>query len=120
MPKVTLTSLKLQRDFDFFKQSARKVVSKFFVIIFLKKSLLTQTSFPSDLLYAIKVTKKIGCAAVRNKIKRRIRHILKITSLDLSNMNDLAYIIIARSNKIASLDFIQISEDFSFAAKKCL
>jgi len=54
-----------------------------------------------EVRYGIVVKKKIGNAVIRNKIKRRLRHLIK--SLCISNSG--VYIIIVKSAQVATYDF---------------
>ena len=110
--------LKHQRDFDIFKSRGIKLVSKFFVLVYLDKSCLTDNFLDNHLPYAIKVTKKLGSAVMRNKIKRRIKHILLCAAKTYIKTNQLAYLIIARNNRVASQNFIVLQKDFDYIFKK--
>lgn len=58
------------------------------------------------------VTKKMGNAVARNRIKRRLRSALKAASPDMKSMHD--YVIISKA-KAATCPFSDLARDIAFA-----
>ena len=76
-----IISLKNQRQFDLVNSKGWKYYSRFFLaIVALDKSLYGH----DELALGMKVTRKLGNAVVRNKIKRRIRHLSRLISPNLA------------------------------------
>lgn len=75
----------------------KKSISNLYFVIYYKKSETNKFRF------AISVSKKIGNAVYRNKIKRRIREIIRLSK---DYISDYDFFIIVRSN-IKNLDFNQ-------------
>ncbi len=60
--------------------------------------------------------KKLGCAVVRNRAKRRLRELYRTTLPKMKPGYD--FVLVAR-NRTASADYAKLSADFMYAAKKC-
>jgi ribonuclease P protein component len=90
--------LKKKKDFQEVYQNGNKLVGKFFVIIFACNS--------GELHAGIVVSKKVGKAVIRNKMKRRIRAYLQEKSFVLSKK----MIIIARWHS-ANITWKQLNQD---------
>ena len=69
--------IRKNEEIEVIVKTGKKSVSKYFVIYYIENS----NSFNQ---YCISVSKKIGKAHVRNKIKRRIKDILMKNKMDLS------------------------------------
>lgn len=110
-----IDSLKNQKHFDLVNKNAAKLSSPYFLLVLSKdffgiEKIPKHANFPlsyksfdpqdstnslievriktnatSYLYFGMKVSKKLGNAVVRNKIKRRIRHIIQIISKMLEN-----------------------------------
>lgn len=105
-------SLKNQGEFDLVNRRARKIFTPFGIIIIASN---VQIRGNTDNLFAfgMKVSKKVSKKAViRNKIKRRVRHLIRLV-LDNStiNINDKAVIIIPRRN-FDIVDFAELKKVF--------
>jgi len=66
MQRLTLT-----KDYDLLRNSRKRVVGRFFIVVYLYAELLGGS------LAGFTVSKKVGNAVVRNKVKRRIRAFLR-------------------------------------------
>jgi ribonuclease P protein component len=62
--------------------------------------------------YAIKASKKIGNAVLRNKIKRRVRHILTNIAKDLPQVKQTAFIIVPKKT-CAIVNFANLQQEFA-------
>jgi ribonuclease P protein component len=66
-----MTRLTAKKDYESLRQSTRKVVGKYFLIVFEQDDSLAES------MAGITVSRKVGIAVVRNKVKRRIRAFLR-------------------------------------------
>lgn len=108
---MIITTIKNKKDFQELSHSKIKYFSKN-VIIATKK-----INDQKDLCYiGYIVTKRIGNAVVRNKIKRQFRHIIKDNYQNLMNPG-YNYVIIAKYN-INQASFSEIKRDIIFCLKK--
>jgi len=113
-----LESLSSQKDFNSFKLKGKKIVSKFFVIVFIAKDHLVNSFKEDSLIFGIKATKKIGNAVTRNKAKRRTKHFLRDLYLLQPNLaKNFAYLIIPRS-QLLNTNFETAFLDFLSTLKK--
>ncbi len=82
------------------------------------KNYLFSSFEKNSLIFGIKATKKIGNAVTRNKIKRRIKHILRdLNLLHPIFAENFAYLIIPRS-QILNINFETAFLDFVSTVKK--
>ncbi len=81
--------LKKNEEIEKVVKSGRKSVSNFFIIYNKENNSISN-------LYCVSVSKKIGKAHVRNKIKRRIKDILMKNKMDLRKK----YVIIIRKEAL--------------------
>jgi ribonuclease P protein component len=114
---VLISSLKNQKEFDLVNKLGKKFHSPYFITIIAKNStklfaklnvkgnidnlckksseILYNSS--NTLLFGMKVGKKLGNAVIRNKIKRRIRHLVRLLSKESKfKQNSWAMIVIPR------------------------
>lgn len=114
---MLISSLKNQKEFDLVNKVGKKFHSPYFITIIAKNStklfaklnvkgnidnlykksseILYNSS--NTLLFGMKVGKKLGNAVIRNKIKRRIRHLVRLLSKESKfKQNSWAMIIIPR------------------------
>ena len=97
---MLISSLKNQKEFDLVNKLGKKFHSPYFITIIAKNStklfaklnvkgnidnlckksseILYNSS--NTLLFGMKVGRKLGNAVIRNKIKRRIRHLVRLLS----------------------------------------
>lgn len=119
----SLISIKSQKHFAFVNQNGKKISSKFFLIVAASNDLnktLNAAQPESSLFYGLKVTKKLFKKAVdRNKVKRRIRHILRIIAkeLDFSFLEKYSLVIVARSG-MDKANFEELLYNFKSSLKK--
>ena len=90
MRKSPLVSLRKRADFDRVFNLKKSAANKFFVVY------AAPNNLPHNRL-GLSVSKKVGCAVVRNRIRRLIKESLRLKE-EISNGYDI--IVIARANEI--------------------
>ena len=101
--------VKKNEDFSYIIKKKQSIANRSFIIYYLKNDV-------GHARVGISVSKKLGKAVVRNKIKRQVRMIIKET-INLDDNYD--YIVIVR-NKFLDLDFISNLKEFNYLYKKIL
>jgi len=95
---LSITSLKNQKEFELINKLGKKFHEKYFILVIAKKLPKIFLESKYNVFLGIKVSRKLNKkAVVRNKIKRRIRHLIRII-FNNSNLKTikLAAIIIPR------------------------
>ncbi len=100
---------KKNEDFSRIIKRKQSMANRTFIIYYLKNDI-------GHARIGISVSKKLGKAVIRNKIKRQVRMIIKET-INLDDNYD--YIVIVR-NKFLDLDFISNLKEFNYLYKKIL
>ena len=96
-------------DFSYIIKHKQSLANRSFIIYYVKNDL-------NHARIGISVSKKLGKAVIRNKIKRQVRMIVQQTI----NFNDnYDYIVIVR-NKYLDLDFISNLNELKYLYKKIL
>ena len=98
-------------------KQATKIHSKHFILIKSPNFTSIQTDLPINLFFGMKVGGKLGKAVIRNKIKRRIRHIMRLLVKIPKITNNLALIIIPRKG-FEKVEFSILLNDFEKALLK--
>ena len=101
--------VKKNEDFSRIIKRKQSMDNRTFIIYYLKNDI-------GHARIGISVSKKLGKAVIRNKIKRQVRMIIKET-INLDDNYD--YIVIVR-NKFLDLDFISNLKEFNYLYKKIL
>ena len=73
--------LKTKSVYSLLRESKFKIVGKYFIVVYMYDEAITESAA------GITVSKKVGKAVVRNKVKRRIKAVLKDFSLPLLTRN---------------------------------
>lgn len=94
---VLIDSIKNQREFDLVnKQQNKRFYSDHFTLVIMRSF---KKGSKNRVFLGMKVIKKIGNAVIRNKIKRRIRHLFMITMKEYDQyINSEAFILIPKKN----------------------
>ena len=114
---VSLYSLRNQKKFDLVNLHGKKVSSPYFMVVIAQNFNLIQTDSQNPTFLGMKVSKKISKkACIRNKIKRRIRHLMRIMLKEPDlNLSKVAIIFIPYKN----FDLVEFAK-LSFEFKKVL
>ena len=114
---VPLYSLRNQKKFDLVNLHGKKVSSPYFMVVIAQNFNLIQTDSQNPTFLGMKVSKKISKKAyIRNKIKRRIRHLMRIMLKEPDlNLSKVAIIFIPYKN----FDLVEFAK-LSFEFKKVL
>ena len=101
--------VKKNEDFSRIIKRKQSMANRTFIIYYLKNDI-------GHARIGISVSKKLGKAVIRNKIKRQVRMIIKET-INLEDNYD--YIVIVR-NKFLDSDFSSNLKEFNYLYKKIL
>lgn len=118
---VSLYSLRNQKKFDLVNLHGKKVSSPYFMVVIAQNFSLIQTDSQNPTFLGMKVSKKISKKAyIRNKIKRRIRHLtrLMLKECDL-NLSKVAIIFIPYKN-FDLVEFAKLSFEFKSILQKTI
>jgi ribonuclease P protein component len=80
--KLLISSLKNQKEFDLVNRSGKKFYTPYFIAVIAKNSNEALRDSEHEFLFGIKVGRKLGKAVIRNMIKRRIRHLVRLLSAE--------------------------------------
>lgn len=110
---MSLHSLRNQKQFDLVNLHGTKRSSPHFMLVIAKKFDFIATDTVDSTFLGIKVSKKLSKkACVRNKIKRRIRHLTRIMLNDNDlNLSKMAIIFIPYKG-FEMIEFINLSSEF--------
>lgn len=104
------TRLKKRKQFVHIAQKGRKIVSSGLILQFI------QNKTPDALNVGFTVTKKVGNAVVRNRVRRRLREVVR---LGISDFNKTGYdfVLIGRQSTI-NRPFDKLRQDFATALEQ--
>jgi ribonuclease P protein component len=110
---VGVLSLKNQKEFDYIKKYGYQNNSSWFIIVAAKSASCLKNYSENVTLLGLKVSRKFSKKAViRNKARRRIRHLLNISIKEESlNLNGKGVIVIPKIG-MDSADFKFVKRDF--------
>ncbi len=116
---MSLNSLKNQKQFDLVNLRGKKLSTRYFIVVVSQDFDLINVGSVNPTFFGIKVSKKISkSACVRNKIKRRIRHLMRIMLNDADlNLTKMAVIFIPYKG-FDSVEFSILSSEFKSLLKK--
>jgi ribonuclease P protein component len=118
---VPLYSLRNQQKFDLVSLHGKKIASPYFITVIAKNFNLIETDSEDPTFLGMKVSRKISKkACVRNKIKRRIRHLMRIMLNDSElNLSNAAIIFIPYKN-FDLVEFAKLSSEFKLILKRVI
>ena len=108
---MLISSLKNQKYFDLVNKRGIKFHNASSVLVLAKNypdSLNTQ----GQIIFGMKVSKKLGNAVIRNKIKRRIRHLVNFISKQMNPKLRLGLIVVPRKG-FEKIAFSTLVNEFS-------
>lgn len=109
---MLIASLKNQREFALINQEGIKKYGRYLIIIAAKETSLSSKKF-AKLLLGLKVSKKLSKKAIlRNKFRRRLKHITRLAVQERKYSLPQAVIIIPKLN-VKEASFAEIKQDFS-------
>lgn len=111
---LILSVLRRRSDFVRVQKSALRWVTPAFVVACEKPA--ADTVSIDTVHTGMTITKKIGNAVVRNRIRRRLRHVFKET-LPALNLNGWTVILMARSDALTR-DYTDLVRDLRWALRK--
>tara|TARA_Y100000590_G_scaffold469895_1_gene660476 strand:+ start:818 stop:1162 length:345 start_codon:yes stop_codon:yes gene_type:complete len=114
MPLVLIKTIKKRIDFIKVSKEGRRFFAKGFILQKYKRSLSNETK-DNIARIGYTITKRIGGAVIRNKIKRRFRAIIKET-LNSYLKKNYDYVIIA-NKKSLDMDYKELKNDLIKAIK---
>lgn len=102
---MLILSLKNQKEFDIVNKVGKKQHSPYFIAIIAKNFSAIPTTDSNTIFFGMKVGKKLGKAVTRNKIKRRIRHLIRLISKNQQLENNAIGIIIIPKKGFEKIEF---------------
>lgn len=105
--------LKKRKDFLYVSSSGDKVYSKGIILLYLKKEMDKDTLEDITIRVGFTVTKKIGNAVVRNRIKRRLRSVLYETLSKVTVNKAYDIVLIGRKHTIFR-EFSGLKKDLKY------
>lgn len=100
--------MKYNRDFKYLYRRGKSVAAGYLVLYYMKTRDTENT-------LGITVTKKLGCAVVRNRVRRLIKECYRLREHELAAGYKM--VIVAR-NRAAQADFYNIRGDMGYLLKK--
>ncbi len=118
---MPLYSLRNQKKFDLVNLHGKKVSSPYFMVVIAQNFSLIQTDSQNPTFLGMKVSKKISKKAyIRNKIKRRIRHLMRLMLKEYDlNLSKVAIIFIPYKN-FDLVEFAKLSFEFKSVLQKTI
>jgi ribonuclease P protein component len=107
-----IETLKKRQDFISVKTQGVKYFSKVFIIQSLQKGCI------SDVRWGFIITRKVGCAVIRNRIRRRLREAIKVLESEFG-LPSADYVIIPRP-EVAKMDFSLLKDSLKHAILKTI
>lgn len=104
------TRLKKRKQFVHVAQKGRKVISSGLILQFI------ENKKPDTLNVGFTVTKKIGNAVTRNRVRRRLREVVRLGLADF-NKGGYDFVLIGRQATIER-PFDKLKQDFAWALRQ--
>lgn len=102
--KLVISPLRQQSDFNLVNKLGRKYKSSHFICVTHKPQIVDVVDLKfNEVFLGLKVSKKIGNAVVRNKVRRRLKHIIRHSVLNSqSDHRNRRFVIVPHSNIVDS------------------
>jgi ribonuclease P protein component len=110
---LRINTLKKRKDFERVRQSGQKWVTSSFVLQALKSS--SEEEIETSVRVAFIVTRKTGCSVERNRMKRRLRVLVRDFLFPVVVKGD--YVFIARYG-LKTASFEKMIQDLTFCLNK--
>ncbi len=108
---MPISSLKNQKEFDLVSKAGKNLYSRNFIAVIAKNWTSILHDKPNILYFGMKVGKKLGNAVVRNKIKRRIRHLAMLLSKKRTSQSSSGGMIIIPRKGFEKVQFSTLLKD---------
>ena len=115
LKRLLIISLKDQKKFDLVNKCGAKFHSKSFLLVGAKNFSEIPSVSPNAIFLGMKVSKKLGIAVIRNKIKRRIRHAIQILSKNPKFPPGITAMIIIPRKGFEKIIFTVLLDEFNKA-----
>lgn len=118
---MNIFSLKSQKEFDRVNKCGSKTHGSYFILVVSTKNLYPELTASNPTMLGMKVSRKFSKKAViRNKAKRRIRHLTQLLVKDPQINTDNKSIIVIPKRGFENCNFSKLSSDFFSAFAKIL
>lgn len=120
--QIKIISLKNQKEFNAVNKLGKKIYSKHFIMVYAKECAgllqnLNSKTNSSNVYLGLKVSRKVGNAVKRNKIKRRFREIARQIVKDNPEYNGYSFIFIPK-HSFTTVTYQESLENISTHLKK--
>ena len=117
-PPLEISVLKRRSDFVRIQKDGRRWVTPGFVVACESSdSQLPDSHLPAPVTVGLTITKKIGNAVVRNRIRRRFRHMMRDILPHQSNLAGWRIVLLARHDALTR-DYAVLGKDLRWALRK--
>lgn len=116
---MPLYSLKNQKQFDLVNSRGKKITTPYFMVVLARNFTSIESISDNPTFFGMKVSRKISKkACIRNKIKRRVRHLMRIMLADSElNLSQTALVVIPYK-KFELFEFAKISSELKRVLKR--
>lgn len=112
---MNLSILKKRNEFKFIAKHGRTIFSYSFFVQFIKTERLFTNNDKQNIFYGITVSKKVGNAVVRNKLKRMFKVLIR-SSQSILNKN-FCYVIIGK-HKAYEKNITNLQQELKYCLNK--
>lgn len=109
---MLISSLKNQEKFDLVNKYGSKFHSRSFLAVVARNFSQIPSNSPNTIFLGMKVNKKLGNAVTRNKIKRRIRHLIRSLSKNPRFSEGITSTIIVPRKGFEKVIFTSLTNEF--------
>ena len=111
---MPIKTIKKRSDFVYSHKNSLKLEGKF-----LKFQKLNRNDFSNEIYFGFTITKKVAIAVVRNRIKRRLKSIIRLLKKNKKNYfnNGHNYVLISKAN-INNASFYDLKDEITLSFEK--